>query len=117
MSQNIPRHATAHSGAILASGNGDVVMLPTRDLILVLDITAIQGTSPTLDVVVEEYDPASGKFFALPAPAQITSVSTVRHTILAATNPFGPMLRVSWTLGGTATPGFTFTASLMSMGA
>jgi len=114
---NIPRHATVHSGQILASGNSDVVMLPTRDLIVVFDITAVQGTLPTIDFVIEEFDPASGKFFALPAPAQINSVSTVRHTILAATNPFGPMLRLSWTLGGTATPGFTFTCSFMSMGA
>jgi len=114
---NIPRHATVHSGAILASGNSEVVMLPTRDLILVVDITAVQGTLPTLDVVVQEFDPASGTYFDLPAPAQLTGVTTMRHTILAATNPFGPMIRLKWTLGGTATPGFTFTASFMSMGA
>lgn len=115
--QSPARHALLHSGAILASGSSEVKNLDAKNLILIVDVTAIQGTTPTLDVIVEELDPASGKYTQVGAAlGTISTVSKVRHTVLGDTTPFGPMLRISWTLGGTATPGFTFTAGLLGNG-
>ncbi len=68
-----------------------------------LDVTAAAGTSPTLDVVVEDTLDGTnwnvlGTFTQRVGPGrQVINLST----------PFADRLRVRWTLGGTA-PSFTF---------
>lgn len=69
-----------------------------------LDVTAAAGTSPTLDVVVETKDPASGKWFTIATFTQATGVTSER---VAVTENMGHDVRVSYTIGGTG-PDFTF---------
>lgn len=69
-----------------------------------LDVTAASGTTPTLDVVIETKDPASGKWFPLASFSQATGATTERIT---ADPMLSDDLRVTWTLGGTS-PDFTF---------
>jgi hypothetical protein len=110
-SLNIPRHATLHSGVITATGAGEIKSHGGPNVVVVLDITAVSGTAPTLDVLIEEYDPASGTYFTIDTFPQQVGVAKVRRTV---TGPHGPFIRASWTLGGTATPTVTCTIGMMS---
>jgi hypothetical protein len=79
-----------------------------RQITLFLDVTASGGTSPTLDIVIQQQDPVSGKWFALDTPAafaQATGVTT--EAIDVVCNAL--RLRAQCTIGGSATPNFTFT--------
>ncbi len=69
-----------------------------------LDVTAVSGTTPTLDVVIKTKDPASGKWFNLVQFTQVTAVSSEMKTI---TGNLGSLIAVFYTLGGTS-PSFTF---------
>lgn len=72
---------------------------------LLLDVTAASGTTPTLNVTVEESDDGTtwrqvGTF------AQKTAVSNERKSFAIS----APKYRVTWTIGGT-TPSFTFSVT------
>lgn len=94
------------SAARTASGNsaslpdyGDDTTLRCQ-----LDVTAVAGTAPTLDVVIE--DTLDGtNFHTLGSFTQRTATGV--GTPLNITTPFSDTLRVRWTLGGAA-PSFTF---------
>lgn len=79
---------------------------------LYFDVTSVGGTSPTLDFVLQEKDPVSGKYFDSGVSiTQMTGVSTQR---VAITDLPGAIYRLTWTIGGTASPNFTFSASLVA---
>jgi hypothetical protein len=68
-----------------------------------LNVTAASGTSPTLDVVVE--DTLDGtNWNTVGTFAQRTAAG---RQVIDITSPFSGRLRVRWTIGGTA-PSFTF---------
>lgn len=78
-----------------------------RDLDLVLDISAASGTTPTLDVSVEQsHDGVTWFSVTGQAFAQATAVSTQHKRVTV----HAPLVRVKWTVGGT-TPSFTFSVS------
>lgn len=111
MSNTPARHATLHaSAAEIITGVTEPKVHSGPDVIAVLDITAVAGTLPTLDVIIEELDPASGKYSTIDTFPQANSVSTVRRVIVG---PHGPFLRASYTIGGT-TPSFTFSLGILS---
>lgn len=93
------------SAARAASGDSGVLpgYGPASRLRIQLDVTAVAGVGPTLDVVVEDTLDgvnwnAIGTFAQLAAAGrQVIDVETV----------FSDRLRVRWTLGGSA-PSFTF---------
>ncbi len=68
-----------------------------------LDVTASAGTSPTLDVVVE--DTLDGGTWN--AVGTFTQRVGVGRQVLNLATPFSDRLRVRWTIGG-GTPSFTF---------
>lgn len=68
-----------------------------------LNVTAASGTSPTLDVVVE--DTLDGSTWN--AIGTFTQKVTVGREVLTLTTPFTDRLRVRWSITGTA-PSFTF---------
>lgn len=83
-----------------------------------LDVTAAGGTSPTLDLTIEVYDPVGDAWHAIPgaAFAQATAVSTQRLVVypgvaetanVSVSDVLGRSYRFVWTIGGT-TPTFTF---------
>jgi hypothetical protein len=72
-----------------------------------LDVTAQGGTNPTLDVVVQDGPTESGPWSTLVTFTQVTA-STGNQVIAASRAPM-PFLRAVATVGGSATPVFTFT--------
>lgn len=91
-----------------------------RGVELVVDVTAVSGTTPTLVVALRGKDPASGKYYTILASATINAISTtVLHVypglVAAANSVANAVLPLTWdvnaTIGGT-TPSFT-----MSIGA
>ncbi len=104
-----PAQHVVHSGNITATGSSGLFGFGAQNAVFVLDITAAGCTSPTLDVIVEEYDEASDSYATIDTIPQQTGVANVRRTVVGNTTPFGHLLRISWTLGGTASPNFTFT--------
>ena len=86
---------------------------------LYLDITASAGTTPTLDITLERYDPASATWVAIPGAAFAQKVTTgadeliLHPSMTAAANtvvkePLGGQIRAVSTIAGTS-PSFTFT--------
>lgn len=86
---------------------------------LFLDITAVTGTNPTLDVKLQAKDPASDKWFDVTgaAFAQQTGTGTALLTLYpgikeTANDEVSEILPDTWriatTIGGTDTPTFTF---------
>jgi hypothetical protein len=82
----------------------------------VIDVTAVSGTTPVLVVIVEGFDPTSGKYVPLLTSANITVTgTTVLHVgpgLPATANVSANALvtrnfRVRFTITGT-TPSFTF---------
>ncbi len=89
----------ATAAAPLASGFGRADTLRAQ-----IVVTAKEGTSPTLDVLIE--DTLDGtNWNTIGTFAQLTDTGQEAINITA---PFSENIRVSWTIGGTATPKFTF---------
>ena len=90
-----------------------------RGVILTLDITAKSGTTPTLDVKVQTKDPASGNYVDLAGAAfaqkndTFTGTLTIYPGVTVAGNvAISELLGRTWrtvsTIGGSATPTFTY---------
>jgi len=106
---------TTGFGTILASstqttdGNTQSASLGVanyRDMHLFLDVTAVSGTTPTLDIIAQAYDPESGNW------ADTSAIwSGINGTGTMYANPGGLGLAsdfaVRWVLGGSS-PSFTF---------
>lgn len=84
---------------------------------IIIDVTAITGTTPSLVVTVEGKDPVSGKYYTILASASITTVSTTVLRIfpgatasanLAVNDVLPKAFRVTSTIAGT-TPAVTAT--------
>lgn len=114
-------HAAAGAGAV---NSDDQTNTRRRGLQLVIDITAITGTSPTLTVTIEGKDAVSGKYYTLLASAALSAAGTnvlrVYPGLTAAANTVAnDVLPLTWrvksVIGGT-TPAVTATiaATLLS---
>lgn len=96
------RTASGDTGAI--SGWGAASTIRAK-----IDVTAAGGTSPTLDVVIE--DTLDGvNWNAVGTFAQKVAAG---REVINITAPFSDTLRVRWTVGGT-TPSFTFAVDVYS---
>lgn len=110
------------SAARTASENSELLRQVGNDsyrgIWLKLDVTAAAGTTPTLDVIVQRYDPASDTWVAIPGAVftQKTGIVadelTIYPTMTAAANDIvkehiGDVIRAVATIGGTS-PSFTF---------
>lgn len=80
-------------------------------LVIQLDVTAASGTTPTLDVVVE--DTVDGTNYATITGGVFAQKVTTGREVLRLSVPFTDTLRVRWTIAGT-TPAFTFGVSVYS---
>ena len=91
------------------SASGSTEDAPTavaffKEANLFLKVTAVEGTSPTLNVVVETQDPVGGTWETLSSFTQATAGGTEMKTIAGN---LGYKLAIKYTIGGT-TPSFTF---------
>lgn len=100
------------SAAVTVNGQSNEAEVTLFDEgLLLIDITAVSGTSPTIDFVLQTK--IAGSWVALPGVtiAQQTAVGKVVKTL---TN-IGKEIRLSYTLGGTA-PSFTFSSTFLGKG-
>lgn len=103
-----------------ASANGNSADLDNRfyrGVQLAVNISAISGTSATLTVIVEGYDPASASYYTLLTSAGLTATGLTVLTIypgvtvaanVAVSNALARTWRVRYTITGT-TPSVTAT--------
>lgn len=94
--ESAARTASGDSGSILGWGSADTIRAQ-------LDVTAAAGTSPTLDVVIE--DTLDGTNWNV--VATFAQKVAAGREVVNITTPFSDTLRVRWTVAGT-TPSFTF---------
>lgn len=116
----MPRTDTFHSGitetlvaAAARTASGDSGKLTgwgaAKTIRAQLDVSAASGTTPTLDVVLE--DTLDGtNWNTIGTFAQKTAAG---REVINITTPFSDRLRVKWTVGGT-TPSFTFSVTTYS---
>lgn len=89
---------------------------------LFLDITAVSGTSPTLDVKLQVKDPVSAKYEDMAGAAFAQKTGTGQDIITiypgiaetadeSVSDILGSTWRIVATIGGTATPTFTYSLS------
>lgn len=97
--------ALVQSAARTTSGSSAAVVgyAGAKTLRAQLQITATSGTSPTLNVVVEDSLDGSN-WNTVGTFAQKTANG---REVINVTTPFADSLRISWTIAGT-TPSFTF---------
>lgn len=96
-------NASGDSGPL--SGFGGVTAIRAH-----LIVTARTGTNPTLDVVIE--DTLDGtNYISLGSFTQKTAAANEGISIVA---PTGDRIRVRYTIGGTASPTFTFGVYLIA---
>lgn len=106
MSDKKVHEVTLHaSAAETVDGNSVDLGFPPKDAVFTLDITAVAGTTPTLDVTIEELDPLSGKYSVIDTFAQQISAVKVRRTLAG---PFGNAIRAVWVISTSGGDSFTF---------
>ena len=96
------------SGSETSSGNSAAldVKHESGPFAFVLDVTAYSGTTPTLDVDIEGYDPLSDKWLVLTSFTQVGEATG--NELKTLDNIAFARIRAAWTLAGT-TPDYTFT--------
>lgn len=117
---------TVFTSAARGSGanNSSLMQMPAdkayRGVWLVLDVTAVSGTTPTLDVKLQRYDNVSNNYVDIPgaAFAQKSAANTSELVVYpgiaeTANVSVSDVLTNKWravgTVGGSATPTVTFT--------
>lgn len=89
---------------IAASGQSEQRQVEQfNGLEVLVDITAVSGTSPTLDLTIEYYDPDIDDWVALYTKQYTTTTSTPDFVQIPV---FYQNVRASWVIGGTDTPYF-----------
>jgi hypothetical protein len=99
------------SGTVGVSGNSRSTSISTRhakEAVIYLDITAVSGTNPTLDVTLKLYDTLSENWFLL---ATFSQQSTVTTDLGALGYGLGERMAIDYVVGGTDTPTFTFSVN------
>lgn len=86
-----------------SSQTGAIDVSDSDEMSIYLDVTVVSGTTPTLDVVIQD-SPDGSKWYDKESFTQATGVTGEAKRI---TN-FGKFVRVKYTIGGTDTPTFTF---------
>lgn len=109
--QQITLHASGPETASITGSDVNVEQLTTANFYL--DVTAASGTTPTLDVKIQEKDPVSGKYFDLVSFTQATAITSERKNYGSGVGELlGKVIRFVATIGGT-TPSFTFSLSMV----
>ena len=99
-----PSAARTTSGTNIVSGLGEYDKVRIQ-----LNVTAASGTTPTLDVTIQ--DTVDGTNYN--TLATFTQKVAVVRDVLTLTNLVGDSVRVSWVVAGT-TPSFTFDVSALA---
>jgi hypothetical protein len=107
-----PPGLTLFSGTVTSSGNTADIDLSLYSIIEVeVKVTAVGGTTPTLDIYVEGKFEATGDYKVL---ASVTGITSTGVWFLVINPLVFRFIRVRWVVGGT-TPSFTFTVAAQAM--
>ncbi len=89
--------------------------IPMAGAVFMLNLTAVSGTSPTLNVKIQRKDTAAGVYQDVVAGAFAEETGAAVATLMIypggtsdAPEPLGKVFRAVATIGGTATPTVTF---------
>jgi hypothetical protein len=99
------------SQTVTANGDSTANPLDTSYgsvIVFFLDVTAVSGTSPTLDLYIDIQDPASGKWINQDKFATVSGTGTWALALPIR----GVKYSCRWVLGGT-TPSFTFSVGVV----
>jgi len=88
------------AGVLPAVSQSTTPVGATQDLLLVFAVTTLTGTSPTLQVIVEQF--VAGQWVAVPGGTQ-TAVSATGTTVYLVRGGFGIPWRIRVVNGGTIT--------------
>lgn len=98
--------------------NGPYTVGPYAELAVDINITAKTGTAPTIQFFVDRigadsiaYNIWSSSVVSNTAPTQ---VSTSIGSGFATNQSFGSSIQFRWVIGGSATPGYTFSVSIIA---
>jgi len=95
--------------AITANGNSSNIDVGGYPYVFVfIYVSAVSGTSPSLNVYLNAYDEVSGQSVSI---ASVTNITATGTYYLTATGLAVRYVNVSWTVGGTS-PSFTTTITL-----
>lgn len=97
----------ANVAAAVADGNAASVGIKAKSGVFYLDVTAASGTSPTLDVTIQEYDDKTGQWYDVLSFTQAAAVTKERKVLPATDVLASGAYRASYVIGGT-TPSFDF---------
>jgi hypothetical protein len=97
--QPVATTATTSGNSGSLAGYGPAVALRAQ-----LRVTAASGTTPTLDVVIEDTLDGGATWNTVGTFAQMTAAG---RQVINVTNAFADNIRISWAVGG-GTPSFTF---------
>lgn len=101
-----------------SGGNsGDLTVGSYVELAVDVNITGNQGSSPTIQFFVDRKGSDNIYYPIWQSSSQSSSsaqVSTAIGAGCAISQSFGATIRFRWVIGGSSTPGFTFSASLQA---
>lgn len=92
------RTANGTTGALTGFGG-------VRSIRAQLNCTAAAGTSPTLNVIIEDSVDGGNNWNTVGTFTQLVAAG---RQVLNVPAPFGDQVRISWTIGGSAGQSFTF---------
>lgn len=105
----------AASAARTTTGNSGALDVDDNVLSLIVDVTAVSGTTPTLDVTVEWSNDGTN-FAAADGTADLFAQITAASKKVKRFPVKGASMRVVWTIAGT-TPSFTFSVTATTFSA
>ena len=103
-----PANNVVGSAARTTNGNsGSVVVNGAERVNVLIDVTAVSGTSPTLALALEWSHDGTTWFPAATPDTLGANITAATKRVHGPIDIKAPFTRVTWTLGGT-TPSFTF---------
>lgn len=108
---------TQASTLITASNNSGALTVGNFvELAIDINLTANQGTSPTIQFFVDRLG-VDSIYYNVWSSSTVSSTPTkVSQSIgagLTLASSFGGTIQFRWTIGGSATPGFTYSVSIL----
>jgi hypothetical protein len=76
-----------------------------------LNVTAVSGTSPTLNLTIKTKDPLVDKWHTIATFSEATDVTSEMKSVAAN---LGTQIAAYYTIGGTNTPTVTFSVSMLA---
>lgn len=107
-SANILTNISASSAKTVTGNSGSVtIAAPGTSAAFVLNLTAVSGTNPVLDVIIETSSDSGTTFNTVYSFNRLTATGQEYTPVIAVS---GNRVRASWTISGT-TPSFTFSVA------